>query len=1134
MHLLPLQGGTLDDEAAAVDVVQTPADLVVLSFSDGDLAALASAHAAAGLDAPSLRLCGLARLKHPFSVDLYVERVACRARVVLVRLLGGLDYWRYGAEELGAAARRRGFALALIPGCEQLDPRLDALSTLPVDELRRLWQFFREGGPANLTGAMKLCWARIGHAVASVEPEVLPPGALEPSLCRAALLPAGEKVLAKHPEEGSSRCPEAPHPADRPSSPQGGEGHSHALITFYRSALLAGDTAPVAALADALQARGARVSAFSVTSLKDAEAGTALAGLIRDDPPDVVLNTTAFSARREQGTVLDAADVPVLQVVQSASARDAWVASKRGLGATDLAMNVVLPEIDGRLDAGAVSFKEAGAPDSAREFAPVLHRPDAEGIVHAADLALAWAKLRRAPRAARRIAIVLSDYPGKAGRGGYAVGLDAPASLAGILTALGDAGFATGEAVETAGLMGRLTRGRPAPVLSLSAYTEFFADLSAAFRAQVEDRWGSPAHDLDVVDDAFAFRFHRAGSVVAAVQPDRGSVAERRAEFHDADLPPRHGYIAFYLWLRRIEEIHALVHLGTHGTLEWLPGRAVALGPEDAPRAVIGPLPVIYPFIVSDPGEAAQAKRRIGAVTIGHLTPPLVEAGVHGVAAELEALFDEYAQAQGLDARRTRLLGSAILDHARASGLADDCGIRSDAEPETALLRLDSWLCDLKEARIGDGLHVFGGETLARGEAFAACGPAEMRALIAALDGRFVAPGPAGSPARGRLDVLPTGRNMFAVDPRSIPTRTATEIGAQAAAELMTRHAQDHGEWPRRLVMDLWGSATMRTGGDDLAQALALIGVRPRWDLGSTRVNGFEILPQARLERPRVDVTLRISGLFRDTFPDQIALFDAAARAVATLDEDDDWNPLAAARRQGSDLDRVFGAAPQRYGLGLARRITADAWVDRADLGEVYLAGTTHAYRGALAVGHAAAEGFRERVRDADTYIHAADLPEVDLLSSDVFAEHQGGFAAAASALGGSPALYHADATREDRTVVRTLGEEVARVVRARATNPRWIAGQMRHGFRGAAEIAETVDALFAFAATTDLVPSRHFDLMFEATLGDDAVRAFLEEANPMAARAIATTFSRARNRGLWHPRRNATVTILADLGCAA
>jgi cobaltochelatase CobN len=384
------------------------------------------------------------------------------------------------------------------------------------------------------------------------------------------------------------------------------------------------------------------------------------------------------------------------------------------------------------------------------------------------------------------------------------------------------------------------------------------------------------------------------------------------------------------------------------------------------------------------------------------------------------------------------------------------------------------------------------------------------------------------------MDVLPTGRNLYAVDPRAVPTRTAYEIGTRAAADFATRYAQDHGDWPRRLVMDLWGSATMRTGGDDLAQAFALMGVRPRWHNGSTRVDGFEILPAARLERPRVDVTLRISGLFRDTFPEQIALFDAAVRAVAALDEDDDWNPLAAARRTGRDaLDRVFGGAPDRYGLGLARTVAAGAFETRAELGERYLAGTSHAYAGADAAGRAS-PAFRDRVAEADGYLHVADLPEVDVLSSDTFAEHGGGFSAAAAALGRSPALYHADATVPGRLKLRSLSEEVARVLRARATNPRWIAGQMRHGFRGAAEIAETVDALFCFAATSEAAPSRHFDVLFDATLGDEAVRGFMVEANPAAARATADRFAAAQDRGYWHARRNSTAAILAELRAAA
>ena len=1123
MHLLPLSSGTLDPAPAAVDLAQTPADVVVLSFSDGDLAALAAA-VEGGSGLPSLRLAALKGLGHPFSVDLYVEKVAARARLVIVRILGGLDYWRYGLEELGAAARRHGFHLAAVPGCEQLDPRLDALSTLPEADLRRLWLYFREGGPENLRQAMLFAASRIGRDAAWREPEALPAGTVVPSLCR----PAGPARAARR-ASGAASSPGG----GRAAAAVAGSG-PHALIAFYRSALLAGDTAPVAALADALHARGARVTAFAASSLKDDGAADALAALLAADPPDVVLNATAFSARRGGGgTVLDGADAPVLQVVQSGSDRDAWSASDRGLRAADLAMNVVLPEVDGRVLAGAISFKEAGAPDPEREFSPILHRPDPERVAHAADLALAWARLRGTPRAGRRLALVMSDYPGKAGRGGYAVGLDAPASLAGIAASLAGAGYAVDPIADPAALMARLTAGDPAPVLSLDAYRAAFARLPAAFRDAVSARWGDPAADPDSRNGAFAFRHHRAGAMVCAVQPDRGHAADRRADYHDAALPPRHGYLAFYVWLRDAERVHAIVHLGTHGTLEWLPGKAVALSSACAPEAVLGPVPLVYPFIASDPGEAAQAKRRVAAVTVGHLTPPLAAAGTHGATAELEALFDEYAEAQGLDARRARLLGAAILDRARDGDLLLDCGVGADAAPEEALVRLDAWLCDVKEARIGDGLHVFGAAAPGRGAPFDACSASETAGLLAALDGRFVAPGPSGSPASGRADVLPTGRNLYSVDPRAVPTRTAYEIGIRAAAEFATRYAQDHGDWPRRLVMDLWGSATMRTGGDDLAQALALMGVRPRWHAGSTRVDGFEILPAARLERPRVDVTLRISGLFRDTFPDQIALFDAAVRAVAALDEDDGWNPLAAARRAGAGaLDRVYGGAPDRYGLGVARTVAAGAFDTRAELGERYLAGTSHAYAGADASGRAS-PGFRDRVAGADSYLHVADLPEVDVLSSDTFAEHEGGFAAAASALGATPALYHADATRPGVLAVRTLSEEVARVVRARAANPRWVAGQMRHGFRGAAEIAETVDALFCFAATSDAAPSRHFDLLFEATLGDEAVRSFMEGCNPAAARAAADRFGQAQERGYWHARRNSTGAILAEMRAA-
>ena len=1107
MHLLPASPGSLDTEEVAVDLAQRPAELVVLSFTDSDLHVAAAAHAADGA-LPSLRLARLADLRHPYSVDRYVETVIGRSRAVLVRLLGGFDYWRYGIDECAAAARRHGVAFAVVPGDDRPDARLAEASTLPPDELDVLWRCFQHGGADNVRQALALMAAKAGHPVRWHEPRPLPAAGLFAEGCR-------------------------PAPAGAP----------HALVLLYRSVVMAADTAPVSALADALGARGARVTSLSVTSLKDRDAAAALAGWLDELKPDVILNTTAFSARTGRcGAVTDRARVPVLQVALAGSSREAWAASPRGLRPVDLAMAVVLPEVDGRIMAGAISFKQDSAPSADHDHVPRRHAPEPSRVDYAAALALAWARLRRTPRRERRLACVLSDYPGRNGRAGFAVGLDTPASVVAVAAHLNQEGFAIDDAPAPDALMRALTEGVPQPVLPLASYRLHLATLPPGFTASVLAAWGDPADDPAVAVDGFAFRFVRLGAMAVAVQPDRGAAADRRADYHDPSRPPCHAYVAFYLWLRHVERIDALIHLGTHGTLEWLPGKAVALGPDCAPEAVLGPLPVVYPFIVNNPGEAAQAKRRIGAVTIGHLTPPLAEAGAHGAMVELEALLDEYAAAATLDPRRARLLADTVIERARNSGVMADAAVPEGLPADQALARLDAWLCDLKELRIGNGLHTFGRSPDAGAAAFvgdglqvdaditaklARCGPAELRRLVTALDGGFVQPGPSGAPGRGRTDVLPTGRNLFAVDPRAVPTRTACALGQRVADEVMRRHAQDHGEWPRRIVIDLWGSATMRTGGDDLGQAFALIGVRPVWDGATTRVTGYEIVPQARLDWPRVDVTLRISGLFRDTFPEQVALFDAASRAVAALDEADDENALAASRRaEGTLAPRVYGAAPGRYGLGLDVATLAGA--DREALGRLYLDTTDHAF-GAGHEGRPDA-AFPARVAAAEAFVHSNDLPGSDLLDSGPSAEHQGGFLAAASALGAAPAAYAVDTTRPDRSAVRSLPEEIARVLRGRATNPRWIRGQMRHGHRGAAEIAETVDNLFGLAAMTEAVPSRHFDLLFDATCGDPAVRGFMQDSNPAAARAVAQRFADAQRRAFWTSRRNSVAAVLADM----
>ena len=1114
MHIPRIETRTLHDTVEAVDLGQTPADIVFLSFSDSDLNALARAYDALPEPKPSLRIASLAALRHPFSVDIYLEKVCATAKLVAARVLGGADYWRYGVDELQALARRSGVKLALLPGDRRRDARLDEASTLDSDAVERLWRYFDEGGPENMAACLAFLASEIGGAAQAQPPFT---------------------VSAFGRFDGA--CFEA------------GSDAARALIVFYRSIYLANDLEPIEALARALRDKGLAVVSVFVTSLKDETALSPLRYFLDQQRFDVVLNATAFSARlvESEGTALDALDAPILQVVLAGVGLDAWRASQRGLGPSDLAMHVALPEIDGRILTRAISFKAASPRDARTEFAAVAHRPLADRVDFVAELACGWASLRRKAPSEKRLACVLPDYPARGGRAGYAVGLDTPASAVAICETLRAAGYDVACGLDAPSLIAALEEGPLEAALTLAGYEAALAATPLEFRQSLFAAWGDPADDRELIDEAFRLRFVRLGKLVIAIQPDRGDASSRKGDYHNLNLPPRHAYVAFYFWLAREEKVDAIIQLGAHGTLEWLPGKAVALSESCAPEVLLGPTPLIYPFIVNNPGEAAQAKRRIGAVTIGHLTPPLIAAGSHGAALELEGLFDEFAEAQALDPRRARLIAALILDRGRDSGLLKECAA-AGKPPDEALVALDAWLCDLKDMRIGDGLHVFGqspqsadgfalpspvgeapGVRVPEGEGFgervAASGAAELLGLLRALGGRFVQPGPAGAPARGRLDVLPTGRNLYAIDPRSAPTRNAWEIGRRAAEEICKRYAQDHGDWPKRIVLDLWGSATMRTGGDDLAQAFAHIGCRPTWDAASTRVNGFEVLPVAMLGRPRVDVTLRISGLFRDVFPSQIALFAAAIRAVAALEEAADDNPLAGLEGAA----RIFGAAPGAYGVRLGARIARGDWTERSELAEAYLAATSHAYDGEGDAREAAGE-FRSRVTGAEAFVHVQDLPGQDALDADAFAEHEGGFAAAAAEVGANPALYHLDSTTPGGPKIRTLAQEIARALRGRAANPRWISGQMRHGHRGAAEIAQSLDNLYCFAALTDAVESAQFDLMFDATLGDDSVRAFLLGANRQAACHMANLFDDAVRRGFWLSRRNSSARILASV----
>lgn len=1080
MHVVFRESHGLDETDTPQDLGQSPADLVVLSFSDSDLGAFAAGWHRANGGLPSLRLANLVALKHPLSVDTYAEQTLAGAKGVLVRLIGGESYWPYGLATLQDMARRRGIALAVLPADGRPDERLDTLSTLPVSTLRRLQHLCDAGGAVAAQAALA-------------------------QLALAAGLYAGPVAGAKTVPEAGFYMPgkgvvPAPDASDRP----------RALVTFYRAYLTSADTSPVDALIDALNARGFDAIGLFAASLK----APGSVGWLRDQisalRPAAIVNATAFSAQGADGasSPLDVAGCPVFQVALSTARRKDWAEAERGLSPADLAMHVVLPEVDGRIFTGVASFKQPTKKDPDLEYARFAHRADAGRVDAIADRVAGWHRLSQLPNAEKRLGVVLSTYPGKTWQLAHAVGMDALASTEALIEGLAAEGYRLTPPDELGSRLTQETQSWP-----MTEYLSALATLPETLRDDLTAAWSDPAADPLVQDDAFHFPALRAGQALIALQPERGEVAARADDYHDLSRTPRHGYVAFYLWLK--SQADALIHVGAHGTLEWLPGKSVALSEDCWPEALCGALPVIYPFIVNDPGEAAQAKRRIGAVTLGHLPPPLAQTALPEGLGRLEHLLDEYSTADGLDpARRDRLIDD-IRAEAQGAGVETDLGLTSDASAAEAITRIDRFVCDIKESQFSEGLHIFG-----TGD----CGGAEMSGIFAALSGRFVSAGPSGSPYRGRSDVLPTGRNLYTTDPRSVPSRAAHAQGVKLAEELLRRHLQDHGDWPRGLVIDLWGSATMRTAGEEFAMALHLAGLAPKWDEGSERVSGFEVLPLALLNRPRIDVTLRVSGLFRDVFPGLAQMFESAAAALAERDEAPAENPY---REQ---IARVFGPKPGLYGLNMTETLEDYSAEARQAAGEAWLAASSHAIdaQGRIQPARAALE---TRLQGADSFVHLQDLPETDVLMAADYAAHEAGFAAAMARLGAAkPALYHMDATNPAAPRARELGEEIARVTRARAANPDWANGMMDHGFRGAAEIAATLDHMAAFAHLAGVVPAHLFDLYYDATLGRDDLVAFMETANPQALDALRSRFAALREAGLWETRRN---WIAADIEAA-
>ncbi|KJH78775.1 cobaltochelatase subunit CobN [Pseudomonas sp. ES3-33] len=1248
MHLLRTQpGGFVSDDNIA-DLGQTPAELVILCSGDSSLALLAEAAQQLPDDYPSVRLANPMQVQNHASVDLYVDEVLRHAKVILISLHGGIAYWRYGVERL-VQLSERGVQLILVPGDDRPDPELSDLSTVGAEDRDRLWQFLRQGGLGNALDFFRCLASRwLERDYPWAEPQALP------------------RTAIYHPQRSPAVL------ADWQADWQAGQ--PVAAVLFYRSHLQAANTAFIDIFCQRLQAAGLNPLPIAVASLKEPGCLAVVEDWLDEVSASVILNTTGFAQSSPEAPHIRPfrRNIPVIQAICAQDNEAGWQASDQGLGPRDLAMHIALPELDGRIISRPISFKDLAWRSERSQSDVVCYRAQPERMDFVAELARRWTDLARVPNREKRIALILANYPTRDGRIGNGVGLDTPAAALNILRALRQEGYPLPDQLPESGtaliqqLLGGVSNDldtidqRPCQQsLGLDDYLAMFNALPEANRLAVLQRWGAPEKDPMFRSGRMMIAGLRFGLTFVGIQPARGYQVDPSAVYHDPDLVPPHGYLAFYFWLRNTYGAHGVIHVGKHGNLEWLPGKGVGLSQHCWPDALLGPLPNIYPFIVNDPGEGAQAKRRTQAVIIDHLMPPLTRAETYGPLRNLELLADEYYDAQLLDPRRARELQRDILQLVRDSHidreLQLDEQLDSDADAAIWLPRLDTYLCDLKESQIRDGLHIFGespsgrlridtllallriprgdgrgaqssvlralakafelgfdpldcalaepwtgprpielqsinddtwrtaGDTRERLELFAtqlivqttcgsavsakldlpdtpyslpqgenwaqvsaildhlreavaprldACGPAEMRGLLDALNGRFVPAGPSGAPSRGRLDVLPTGRNFYSVDVRNLPTTTAWRIGFQSANLILERHLQDHGDHLRQIGLSVWGTATMRTGGDDIAQAMALMGVRPVWATGSQRVDDFEILPVSLLDRPRVDVTLRVSGFFRDAFANLIRLFDAAVQAVAELDEPDDLNPLAAkvraeretlllagldqeaARRQAGW--RIFGAKPGAYGAGVQGAVEGRLWQSREDLAEVYLNWGGYAYGGSDE-GTAAREQFAQRLSQVQAVVQNQDNREHDLLDSNDYYQFQGGMLAAVESLSGEAAAsYHGDHSQPDLPKIRTLKEELNRVIRSRAANPKWIDGVKRHGYKGAFEMAATVDNLFAFDATTQLIDDHQYALLADAYLLDPATREFVREHNPHALRDMTERMLEAQQRGMW------------------
>ncbi|KAA1245881.1 cobaltochelatase subunit CobN [Aquimarina sp. RZ0] len=1225
MHLVAtIPGGWNPNDDEIFYIEQQPGDIVFLSAGDTEIHTMNEAYKQLyetdGDTLPSLRMTNLVYLKQELTIDTYLEEVLEKAKVIVCSMLGGISYYKYLVESLEALQERIGVTVLFLPAHEP-DYELMKLSGADIQVVHQCRQYLQEGGKENsvaLLNYLRYIFFDTKITVASAQ-----------SIADVFLYTSDAGILSQETLEASLDI-------SRPN----------VVLLAYRTHYLSDNVAPITAISKALQTRGMNAFVVFASNLRDATLLEQVQQLMTHHGKrevHTIINTTGFTIKPMDGSefIFESLKIPVLQAIFSTTNKEVWKKGLFGLPPTDIAMNVALPEIDGRIIGRAVSFKKEIEKDTLTDSAILKYEAYIPACEFMAELAQRWTSLQTKKNREKKIAVILPNYPNKDSRLANGVGLDTPESCIVLLDALKAEGYHVGEQLPKSGTeimhwitqvtTNDVTTTMTRPHALLFNYKEFqqcFSTLSDELKNKVTEQWGSPEDDPYFTEKGFIVSGFLLGNIFVSIQPSRGYNQDPQAIYHSPDLPPTYQYLAYYFWLQNNYQADAVIHLGKHGNLEWLPGKSVSLDPKTCfPAAIFGALPHFYPFIINDPGEGTQAKRRNQAVIIDHLIPPMTRAESYGSLMKLEHLVDEYYEAASLDPKRSRALEKEIAQLVKDTKLNVDLGISSDDVNEL-LVKLDGYLCELKEAQIRDGLHIFGkapvdeqlidllialhrvpgygqkgitqllaedlgikenileipytevmeltieevfcktaGQVVAQLESIVKRllvayikenqqstrypltlqmiehitsetllkvekTTDELDLLLHGLNGHYIPSGPSGAPTRGRVDLLPTGRNFYSVDVRTIPTETAYRLGEKSAQLIIDRYLQEHGDYPETIGISVWGTSTMRTGGDDIAQAFALMGVRPIWKNANRRVTDFEIIPLIKLQRPRVDVTLRISGFFRDAFPDVINLFNTVVTRLANLEEPAEENPIrkrflseqkqwqaqGLPQNEASQraLYRVFGSKPGAYGAGLQAVIDEKNWQTQEDLANVYINWSGYAY-GNSKKGVSAHESFQYRLQAMQIVLQNQDNREHDILDSDDYYQFHGGLANAVKTIKGDAAeIYFGDNSRPETPKVKTLKEELLKVYRSRVINPKWIKGVQRHGYKGAFEMAATLDYLFAYDATTNLIDDFMYEGITESYLLTPENKEFIKQNNPWALKDMSERLLEAIQRGMW------------------